>query len=75
MVDIEQGRTTGSSTTKEATSTTLVTTNARKRLQLNIPVQSPAKPFLLRLEGEKTLSYQMTQIQTTNSVDQQMKLK
>jgi hypothetical protein len=44
LVDLEQGRTTGSHSGKTGMELALPPPNARKRLQLNTPDQSPAKP-------------------------------
>jgi hypothetical protein len=58
MVDIEQGRTPiGPRVASVDTAITVVPTNARKRIQLNTPDQSPAKPYVSRLGLETPESY------------------
>jgi hypothetical protein len=58
LVDIEQGRTPiGPRMSTDDTAIAIVPTNARKRIQLNTPVQSPAKPYVSRLGLETPESY------------------
>jgi hypothetical protein len=52
MVDVEQGRRTGPHSATKRMELALPPPNARKRLQLNTPDQSPAKPSVSRRELE-----------------------